>query len=64
MLRTCRRNGWSIEQTWETLSEWERAEWMAYDHWLMERLEEMTHNLADKQLYTPESYVMLVKETL
>lgn len=31
MLRVCRRNGWSIQRDWMTLSGGEQMEWLADD---------------------------------
>ena len=64
ILRICRRNGWSIEQMWDALSDWERGEWLAYDLWVAERLNDISEAMAKQDKYTPESYVMLVMETL
>ena len=49
---------------WDTLSDWERSEWLAYDAWLLDRFDDISHALIKKEQYTPETYVMLVRETL
>lgn len=64
VLRVCRRNGWSIEQFWDGLSEWEQNEWLAYDQHVSQRAHEILNQLADKEMLLPDAYVALLLTTL
>ena len=60
VLRICQRNGWSIEQVWDSLSEWEQTEWLAYDRQVSEQIVEIMQRLADKEALLPDAYVALL----
>lgn len=61
VLRVCRRNGWSIERDWDSLSAWEQNEWLAEDRRHSLLLEKLTEGLTEREgLYTPEVHAMLM----
>lgn len=59
VLRVCRRNGWSIERDWDSLSDWEQTEWLADDMKLHEEVRNLLDSLSEQEKLFPEAYVAL-----
>lgn len=44
-MRICQQMGWSVERHWLNLSEWERLDWLAWEHRKRERLNAILKNM-------------------
>ena len=46
-MEICQRMGWSVEKHWLSLSDWERDDWLAWEH----RRREKLNAILDKMTY-------------
>ena len=46
-MEICQRMGWSVEKHWLSLSDWERTDWLAWQH----RRREKLNAILDKMTY-------------